>query len=423
LKKNNTEVAASPSELPLRLGRKGLLIGLAVYVFAVLLIVGIPYYLKILAPRYHTILQVGKTSFTTQDLIKRWRLTRTEAGPEASQLETATQLLQDMMHQEIIRQEALKQKMVIPEKVLNQEIRRRVMASASSEEKFEDRYGSMLRSTGLTEKEFRNWVELDIYRELLFQKFMEKTPREAEQIHLLAIVTTPGYKVDLIRASLQKGQDFRRLAAENSIDLESAKKGGDIGWMPKGVDETTTPGQFQGLGILTKTRPEAEKIRDEVQAGKNFAELARTYSLDRETGERGGQTGWVSADFREGKAYAAEAYELNPGEVSQPISTPEGFWIIKLIEKTPRGKLIDDIAFHLPVGQVSPPINTVKGIYFLKVMEKEAQRPLSEDHRRILANKAFTEWLDQISKKGSNEGWIKWDWGSETYNWVVTHLN
>jgi parvulin-like peptidyl-prolyl isomerase len=256
----------------------------------------------------------------------------------------------------------------------------------------------------------------------MFQSFLEKVPANDEHLHLLAIVTAVGNKAETVRTRLQQGQDFSRVAIENSIDLESARKGGDIGWIPKGVDEMITPGQIRGLGILTKTKAEAEKVREEILSGKDFAELARTRSLDPETKERGGQTGWVSAGLQEGKPYGPDAYALNPGEVSNPISTSEGFWIIKLIEKTPQGKIIDDIAFHLSIGQVSPPLNTIKGIYFLKVTGKE-QRPLSEDHRRILANKAFTEWLAETAKKGAGEGWIKWDWGSEVFNWVVTHLN
>ncbi len=273
------------------------------------------------------------------------------------------------------------------------------------------------------EKEYRTWIEQDIYQGKLFQSFLEKVPKYAEQIQLMAIVTNAGTKAETVRTRLQQGQDFSRLALENSIDLESARKGGEMGWIPKGVDDLITPGQIRAVGILTKTKPEAEQVREAVLAGKDFAELARIHSVDQETRERGGQTGWVSVGFQEGKPYASEAYELNPGEVSQPISTPEGFWIIKLIEKTPRGKVIDDIAFNLPIGQISPPLNTVKGIYFLKVKGKEPQHPLSEDQRGLLANKTLMEWLAETAKKGGAEGWIKWDWGSETYNWVITHLN
>ncbi len=72
--KKNPDHAASPPENPCRLARKGLLITVALFITVVLLMIGIPYYLNILAPRHRTILQVGKTSFTTQDLIKRLRL-------------------------------------------------------------------------------------------------------------------------------------------------------------------------------------------------------------------------------------------------------------------------------------------------------------------------------------------------------------
>lgn len=419
LEKISDNKASSP-EHPSSLGRQGLLVTIAVYVVIVLLIIGIPYYLNILAPRYRTILQVGKTSFTTQDLIKRLRLKPPETG--TNQLESATQVLQQMMNLELIRQEALKRKIVVSEKELNQEIQRRVMASAPGEERFEDRYGATVRRLGLKEKEYRSWVEMDIYQGKMFQSFLEKAPGNAEHIHLLAIISGVGNKAEAIRTKLQQGQDFGRLAGENSIDLESARKGGEIGWIPQGVDEMITSGQIRGLGILTKTKPEAEKVREEILSGKDFAELARTRSLDSETRERGGQTGWVSAGLQEGKPFGPEAYALNPGDVSHPISTSEGFWIIKLIEKTPQGKIIDDIAFHLPIGQVSPPLNTVKGIYFLKVQGKE-QRPLSEDHQRIRTNKAFLEWLAETAKKGASEGWIKWDWGSEVFNWVIAHLN
>ena len=92
----------------------------------------------------------------------------------------------------------------------------------------------------------------------------------------MAIVTSPGNKAETVRTRLQQGQDFSRLALENSIDLESARKGGEMGWIPKGVDDMITPGQIRAMGILTKTKPEAEKVREAVLAGKDFAELART---------------------------------------------------------------------------------------------------------------------------------------------------
>jgi parvulin-like peptidyl-prolyl isomerase len=347
----NSDNLSSPDKGPERLGSKRLLIAVAVYFIAVSLIIGLPFYRIILAPGRHTILQVGERTFTPRDLIKRMRLK--PPGPGTNQLEWATDVLQEIQNLELIRQEALKQKIEVSEQEVDREIKRRITASASSEEKFEDLYGSWLRRLRLKEEEYRTWVQSDIYRGKLFQRFLDKVPATAEQVRIYAIVTNTAMKAEAINARLKKGDDFSELAKEVSIDLETSKKGGEVGWIPKGVDELAIQGQTQNVGILTKTRDEAGQTRGETLAVK----------------------------------------------------------------------LIDDIAFNLPIGRVSPPLNTIKGFYFLKVAAREPHQPLSEEHRGLLANKAFMEWLTETARKGAKEGWIKWDWGSETYNWVIAHLD
>jgi parvulin-like peptidyl-prolyl isomerase len=402
------------------LGRKGLIQAVALYLVLVGLIIGLPYYWKILAPRRQVVLQVGDVSITSQDLIKRLRLSPPQGG--SNQLESVTSLLQEIQNQELIRQEALKQKITLSQEELDREIKRRVTASAPAEGKFEELYGSLLRRLGLTEKEFQAWVEADIFRGKLFQAFFQKTPDQAEHIRLSVIVLGTAAKAEEIRIRLQKGEDFARMARENSIDLASAKRGGDFGWIPKGVDELTTPGQVLAQGILSKTRAEAEEIRKHVLAGRDLGKLAREYSLDKESGKKDGSLGWVSADFQEGRSFGPIVFELNPGDISPPVQSPEGFWIIKLIDKSPRGKVIDDLAFQLPLGRVSPPLSTLKGFYFLKPAGREV-RPLTSEHKAALGGRAFSEWLAAAAERGRKEGRIKWNWGSEIYNWVVSHLN
>jgi parvulin-like peptidyl-prolyl isomerase len=402
-------------------GRKRIILITAAYIVLVFLIISLPFYFKYLAPQKRTVLQVGEVHITTQDLIKRLRLQPRDTGTNL--LEAATNLLQEMQNEILIRQEASKQNIKVTEQELDKEIRRRVLASAPAEGKFEELYSAVLRRMGLKEQEYRDLVRTDILRGKVLLSFLEKTPDQADQIHLSIIITGTAAQAEAARIRLQKGEDFSRLAKEISLDLESAKKGGDLGWIPKGVNDLMTPGQIRALGILVKTKAEAEKIRGMVMAGQDMGKLAGFYSLDQETAKAGGYLGWVSADFREGKPFAAEAYDLNPGELSPPLQAPEGFWIIKVIEKSPRGKVIDDIAFNLPVGQISPPLNTVKGFYILKVTGKESEHPLSKEQRMILGEKAFSNWLVSAAEKGTKEGRIKWNWGSETYNYVVTHLN
>jgi len=402
-------------------GKKKIILITVAYIVVVFLIIGFPFYFKNLASQRKTILQVGKVYYTTEDLIKRLRLQPQASG--TNQLEVATNVLQEMQNEELIRQETLKQNIKVTEQELDQEVKRRILASAPTEGNFEELYRAVLRRMRLTEKEYRDWIRIDILRGKLLLFYLEKTPDQAEQIHLSVLITDTAAHAEAVRIRLQKGDDFSRLTKETSLDLESAKKGGDLGWIPKGTDDLMTPGQIRAVGILVRTKAEAEKLRGLVMAGQDMEKLARSYSLDQETAKGGGHLGWISADFQEGKSYAAEAYDLNPGEITPPVQSSEGFWIIRILEKTPRGKVIDDIAFKLSVGQISPPLNTVKGFYILKITGKEPQHCLSREQRMLWGEKAFSNWLISAAEKGRTEGRIKWDWGSDTYNYVVTHLN
>ena len=418
--KKRIETTHQPVKSSGGLGHKKILWIVFSYLLIVSLIVGIPFYRVIVAPERQTILQIGKTSVSSGDLIKRMRLK--PAGTGINQLEWATSMLQEIQNLELIRQEAINQEISVSNQELDQEIRRRVMSVAGAENKFEDLYLSMLRGMRLTDEQYKDWVKTDLYQRKLFKRFFDKAPVKAEQVHVYALVVGTNDKADAIRAALSKGEDFSKLAKGNSIDLESARKGGDLGWIPLKTNDLITSGQLLSRGILTKTKEEAEQVREKILAGKNFAELARTLSLDDETRATGGILGWVALDDQGGKSFVIEAYSLNPGEVSPPIRSPQGFWVIQLIEKTPRGKVFDDIAFTLPVGKVSPPLNTIKGIYFIKVVARDPGRELTQEQRTLLTQKTFLEWLTALAQKGAREGWIKWNWGSETYNWVIKHL-
>ncbi len=78
-----------------------------------------------------------------------------------------------------------------------------------------------------------------------------------------------------------------------------------------------------------------EDIYKRLERGESFEELARKFSYDRSTSQRGGQYKW----FYPGETmpeYEAVAFSLNKGEVSkEPVKTPKGYYIIKLIDRRP----------------------------------------------------------------------------------------
>ena len=70
----------------------------------------------------------------------------------------------------------------------------------------------------------------------------------------------------------------------------------------------------------------AREVKDELDNGADFAEMARTYSMD-STAEQGGEAGW---DFLTTfpQEYQDALNELEPGETSSIVRTRFGYYII-----------------------------------------------------------------------------------------------
>jgi len=82
---------------------------------------------------------------------------------------------------------------------------------------------------------------------------------------------------------------------------------------------------------LAKARQNAESIREEASKGKDFSQLAKQYSEDPGTRNRGGELGFISKgqvvpEFEEA------AFGLKAGEISPVIQTAYGLHIIKVDE-------------------------------------------------------------------------------------------
>lgn len=80
--------------------------------------------------------------------------------------------------------------------------------------------------------------------------------------------------------------------------------------------------------IMVKTQAEAEAILQDLQAGKDFAELAKAKSQDIGSAEKGGDLG----SLRRGQTvpeFEAEAFRLKEGELSPVIKTEYGYHILR----------------------------------------------------------------------------------------------
>lgn len=88
--------------------------------------------------------------------------------------------------------------------------------------------------------------------------------------------------------------------------------------------------EYNAAHILVPTLEEAQKLKAELDAGADFAELARTHSKDG-AAQRGGDLGWF------GKGMMVAPFEeavmaMEPGSYSDPVQTQFGWHLIHLKE-------------------------------------------------------------------------------------------
>jgi peptidyl-prolyl cis-trans isomerase D len=92
-----------------------------------------------------------------------------------------------------------------------------------------------------------------------------------------------------------------------------------------------------------EVREKAKAVLEEAKKGANFAELAKKYSEDSASKNRGGDLGFISPG-RMSKAFDDAAFSLKPGEVSDLVRTESGYDVIKVEEvKEARTKSLDEV--------------------------------------------------------------------------------
>jgi len=97
---------------------------------------------------------------------------------------------------------------------------------------------------------------------------------------------------------------------------------------------TEKPNRVHAAHILLKTEAEAVAVKKRLDAGEDFAKVAKEKSTDPTAAENGGDLGFVEYnDPQMDKTFMTAASALEIGKVSAPINTQFGFHIIKSIAK------------------------------------------------------------------------------------------
>ncbi len=94
------------------------------------------------------------------------------------------------------------------------------------------------------------------------------------------------------------------------------------------------PAQVRARHILVADKATADQVEAKLKSGGDFAALAKQYSTDTSTKDKGGELGF----FGKGQmvpAFQAAAFSLPVGSISQPVKSPFGWHVIQVEEKRP----------------------------------------------------------------------------------------
>ncbi len=328
------------------------------------------------------------------------------------------QLLESMINKRLLLAKAIRDSIIVSDAEVQQELDNQLR-------QFEQSYGSLERvaeQLGMSIPRLRREMRDDIRKELLVQRLQSQkmqtinvSPREVrnfyeefrnelppvpEQVEVAYIFMIPeedenvranAYALaEQIRDSVLSGGDFEALAKEYSADTGTAGRGGDLGWVRRGLfvpefEEAVfamSPGDVSdvietqfGLHIIRleerrgdsvrprhilirierdeeSDRPTIEnlqELRQRVMDGESFEELAMEYSQDADTAPFGGNLGTVPLEQLEPDIRRV-VNELQEGQISEParinIDNDYGYSIIKLITRTPESEIDFNRDYH-----------------------------------------------------------------------------
>ncbi|EJV88875.1 peptidylprolyl isomerase PrsA [Bacillus mycoides] len=186
----------------------------------------------------------------------------------------------------------------------------------------------------ITKEEFYNQMKTQAGKQVLNNMVMEK-------------VLIKNYKVDdkevdkkFDEMKKQVGDQFDTLMKQQGLKEETVKNGVRASLaQEQAIEKTITDKelkdnykpQVKASHILVKDEATAKKVKEELGQGKSFEELAKQYSEDTPSKEKGGDLGF----FEHGKMvkeFEDAAYKLKKDEVSEPVKTQFGYHIIKVTD-------------------------------------------------------------------------------------------
>jgi parvulin-like peptidyl-prolyl isomerase len=98
-------------------------------------------------------------------------------------------------------------------------------------------------------------------------------------------------------------------------------------------------GDFQAFTDALKKQ---SAVREALDGGKDFAEVAKANSDDTDTKEKGGDAGWVVRGMTVSPEAESLVFGTDAGKTTEPVSTTRDWTVYKVLEKDPAREITED---------------------------------------------------------------------------------
>ena len=241
---------------------------------------------------------IGNELILTSDIESQYLQYLSQGYTEKGEIKC--QIIQDILYQKLLTHQAKVDSVEVSEKEVNKELERRLSSFISqlgSQEAMEEYFGKSILEV---KEEFYDEIE----NQLLSQRMQSQITS--------SISVTP--------------QEVRNL-------FDQLKKENELPLIPSQI-EISQVVKIPEISLEEKSRIRKKLInfRERINKGEDFKVLATLYSDDIESAKNGGELGFVSRGDLVTE-FEAAAFALKGDEISEIIETSYGYHIIQLIER------------------------------------------------------------------------------------------
>lgn len=190
----------------------------------------------------------------------------------------------------------------------------------------------------LTQEEFYNEIKSLAGTQLLEQIMIERILEDKYE------VTDEEVTAEFDSMKEQYGDSFSLVLAQNGLTEDALKNNIRFSLLQEKAtsDVEVTDEEIQSYydqaskelnarHILVEDEATAKEVIEKLNAGGDFAALAKEYSSDTGSAEKGGELGWFTVGTMV-QPFNDAAYALKKGELSAPVQSDFGFHIIELLD-------------------------------------------------------------------------------------------